>query len=163
MDKNAVFGYVEYAREELQKLVRQKAFEYGITEKGAEAALNGVIKGRVLSKAEVTERDDLISNIHANEDGKGFANGFDIVMEEVAYTWFNRFIALRFMEVNGYLPSHTRVFSDETGKFNPQIIKEALTVDIYNIDRIKVADMVQNNRNDELFKYLIILQCNELS
>ena len=56
MDKNAVFGYVEYAREELQKLVRQKAFEYGITEKGAEAALNGVIKGRVLSKAEVTER-----------------------------------------------------------------------------------------------------------
>lgn len=163
MDKNAVFGYVEYAREELQKLVRQKAFEYGITEKGAEAALNGVIKGRVLSKAEVTERDDLISNIHANEDGKGFVNGFDIVMEEVAYTWFNRFIALRFMEVNGYLPSHTRVFSDETGKFNPQIIKEALTVDIYNIDRIKVADMVQNNRNDELFKYLIILQCNELS
>ena len=163
MDKNAVFGYVEYAREELQKLVRQKAFEYGITEKGAEAALNGVIKGRVLSKAEVNERDDLISNIHANEDGKGFANGFDIVMEEAAYTWFNRFIALRFMEVNGYLPSHTRVFSDEVGKFNPQIIKEALTVDIYNIDRIKVADMVQNNRNDELFKYLIILQCNELS
>ena len=163
MDKNAVFGYVEYAREELQKLVRQKAFEYGITEKGADAALNGVIKGRVLSKEEVTERDDLISNIHVNEDGKGFANGFDIVMEEVSYTWFNRFIALRFMEVNGYLPSHTRVFSDETGKFNPQIIKEALTVDIYNIDRIKVADMVQNNRNDELFKYLIILQCNELS
>ena len=71
------------------------------------------INGRVLSKEEKSERDTLIATIEANCETKDFAKGFEIVMEEVAYTWFNRFIALRFMEVNGYLPSHTRVFSDE--------------------------------------------------
>lgn len=162
MDKNAVFNYVEFAREELQKLVRQKAFEFGITEKGAQSGLT-VINGRVLSKEEKSERDTLIATIEANSEKKDFAKGFEIVMEEVAYTWFNRFIALRFMEVNGYLPSHTRVFSDEMGKFNPQIVKEALTLDIYGIDRLKVSEMVQNNQTEELFKYLVILQCNALS
>ena len=162
MDKNAIFNYVEYAREELQKLIKQKAFEYGITDKGAQRGLN-VINGRLLSKEELNERDALLSTIESKEDSKGFANGYEIVMEEVSYTWFNRFIALRFMEVNGYLPSHTRVFSDENGRFNPQILKEALTLDIYGIDRLKVSEMVQNNQNEELFKYLIILQCNALS
>lgn len=162
MDKNAIFNYVEYAREELQKLIKQKAFEYGITDKGAQRGLN-VINGRLLSKEELNERDALLLTIESKEDSKGFANGYEIVMEEVSYTWFNRFIALRFMEVNGYLPSHTRVFSDENGRFNPQILKEALTLDIYGIDRLKVSEMVQNNQNEELFKYLIILQCNALS
>lgn len=162
MDKNAIFNYVEYAREELQKLIKQKAFEYGITDKGAQRGLN-VINGRLLSKEELNERNTLLSTIESKEDGKGFANGYEIVMEEVSYTWFNRFIALRFMEVNGYLPSHTRVFSDENGRFNPQILKEALTLDIYGIDRLKVSEMVQNNQNEGLFKYLIILQCNALS
>lgn len=162
MDKNAIFNYVEYAREELQKLIKQKAFEYGITDKGAQRGLN-VINGRLLSREELSERDTLLTTIESKEDGKGFANGYAIVMEEVSYTWFNRFIALRFMEVNGYLPSHTRVFSDENGRFNPQILKEALTLDIYGIDRLKVSEMVQNNQNEELFKYLIILQCNALS
>lgn len=162
MDKNAIFNYVEYAREELQKLIKQKAFEYGITEKGAQRGLN-VINGRLLSREELSERDTLLTTIESKEDSKGFANGYEIVMEEVSYTWFNRFIALRFMEVNGYLPSHTRVFSDENGRFNPQILKEALTLDIYGIDRLKVSEMVQNNQNEELFKYLIILQCNALS
>lgn len=162
MDKNAIFNYVEYAREELQKLIKQKAFEYGITDKGAQRGLN-VINGRLLSREELSERDTLLTTIESKEDGKGFANGYEIVMEEVSYTWFNRFIALRFMEVNGYLPSHTRVFSDENGRFNPQILKEALTLDIYGIDRLKVSEMVQNNQNEELFKYLIILQCNALS
>lgn len=162
MDKNAIFNYVEYAREELQKLIKQKAFEYGITDKGAQRGLN-VINGKLLSKEELNERDTLLSTIESKEDSKGFANGYEIVMEEVSYTWFNRFIALRFMEVNGYLPSHTRVFSDENGRFNPQILKEALTLDIYGIDRLKVSEMVQNNQNEELFKYLIILQCNALS
>ena len=161
MNKNAIFNYVEFAREELQKLVRQKAFEYGITEKGAEANVL-IVNGRLLTKEESTQRDTLIS-IFENKSKNKFAEGYEIVMEEVSYTWFNRFIALRFMEVNGYLPSHTRVFSDEAGKFNPQILKEALTVDISGIDRLKVSEMLQHNQTDELFKYLLILQCNALS
>lgn len=161
MNKNAIFNYVEFAREELQKLVRQKAFEYGITEKGAESNVL-IVNGRLLTKEESAQRNTLIKTIE-NKSKNKFAEGYEIVMEEVSYTWFNRFVALRFMEVNGYLPSHTRVFSDEVGKFNPQILKEALTLDIYGIDRLKVSEMLQHNQTDELFKYLLILQCNALS
>lgn len=161
MNKNAIFNYVEFAREELQKLVRQKAFEYGITEKGAEANVL-IVNGRLLTKEESAQRNTLISTIE-NKSKNKFAEGYEIVMEEVSYTWFNRFIALRFMEVNGYLPSHTRVFSDDSGKFNPQILKEALTLDISGINRLKVSEMLQHNQTDELFKYLLILQCNALS
>ena len=73
MDKNAVFNYVEFAREELQKLVRQKAFEYGITEKGADSLVNGVINGKVLSKNENEERTQLINEIRTKSEGKEFS------------------------------------------------------------------------------------------
>lgn len=162
MDKTAVFNYVEFAREELHKLVRQKAFEYGITEKGAESGTT-IVNGRVLSQNEINQRAMLMNTINSRIENKDYSKAFESVIEEISYTWFNRFIALRFMEVNGYLPSRTRVFSDENGKFNPQILKEALTVDLYGIDRLKVSEMLQKNQTEELFKYLIILQCNALS
>ncbi len=163
MNKDAIFDYVQFAREELRKLVEQKAFEYGIVpDKAAHENLT-VVNGKVLSKTEREQRDALIQKIKNNQESKDFAHGFEVVMEEISYTWFNRFIALRFMEVNGYLPSHTRVFSDENGRFNPQILKEALTVDLYGLDRVKVSDYLQNNKNEELFKYLVITQCNALS
>lgn len=162
MDKTAVFNYVEFAREELHKLVRQKAFEYGITEKGAESGTT-IVNGRVLSQNEINQRAMLMKEINNRIENKDYSKAFESVMEEISYTWFNRFIALRFMEVNGYLPSRTRVFSDETGKFNPQILKEALTVDLFGIDRLKVSEMLQKNQTEELFKYLVILQCNALS
>ena len=91
MNKNAIFNYVEFAREELQKLVRQKAFEYGITEKGAEANVL-IVNGRLLTKEESTQRNTLIKTIESKSKNK-FADGYEIVMEEVSYTWFNRFIA----------------------------------------------------------------------
>ena len=84
-------------------------------------------------------------------------------MEEVAYTWFNRFIALRFMEVNGYLPSYTRVFSDDNGAFNPQILKDAIHLDIDGLDMEKVYAMEEANETEALFKYLVITQCNDLN
>ena len=84
-------------------------------------------------------------------------------MEEVAYTWFNRFIALRFMEVNGYLPSHIRVFTDDNNNFKPQILAEAIHLELDGLDMDKVYEMKNNNENDELYKYLIIVQCNNLS
>ena len=88
--------------------------------------------------------------------------GFDQVMEEAAYTWFNRFIALRFMEVNGYLPSRVRVFTNEDGEFKPEIMKEAMTVEIDGLDREKVFDLLDKQNNEELYKYLLITQCNAL-
>ena len=84
-------------------------------------------------------------------------------MEEVAYTWFNRFSALRFMEVNGYLPSHVRVFTDEENNFKPQIITEAIHLDLDGLDMEKVYELKEAERTEELYKYLLIVQCNALN
>ena len=84
-------------------------------------------------------------------------------MEEVAYTWFNRFSALRFMEVNGYLPSHVRVFTDEENNFKPQIITEAIHLDLDGLDMEKVYELKDAEKSEELYKYLLIVQCNALN
>jgi len=154
MDKSAIQSYTEWAKIELTKAVEQKAFEYGITENEISSD-NTIVNGKVLSQVEQRQRLKLVSEIKE----KGYKN----VIEEVTYTWFNRFIALRFMEVNGYLPSHVRVFSDETGKFNPQIIKESLNIELENIDRNKIASYIEKNETEALYKYLIIAQCNDLN
>ena len=154
MDKSAIQAYTEWTKIELTKAVEQKAFEYGITENEI-LNDNTIVNGRVLSQIEQRQRLKLVSEIKE----KGYKN----VIEEVTYTWFNRFIALRFMEVNGYLPSHVRVFSDESGKFNPQIIKEALNIGLENIDRNIIASFIEKNETEALYKYLIIAQCNDLN
>ena len=84
-------------------------------------------------------------------------------MEEVAYTWFNRFSALRFMEVNGYLPTRVRVFTDENNAFKPQILTEAIHMELDGLDMEKVYVYKEANDNDELYKYLLITQCNALN
>lgn len=162
MNKTAIIEFVDFARDSLESLVKLRAYEFGVSNKGAEENIQ-VVNGKVLSNEERAQRDALIRAIKTAENGQGFEHGFESVMEEAAYTWFNRFIAIRFMEVNGYLPSHTRVFSDENGLFNPQILKEATTISIDGIDRVKISDLIQSHQTDALYKYLIILQCNELS
>jgi type II restriction/modification system DNA methylase subunit YeeA len=155
MDKNAIKKYAVWARRELIEKVSQKALQYGI-ENCVELDSNAEsINGVLLSETEKKQRQALINKIKID--------GYSQVIEEVAYTWFNRFIALRFMEVNGYLPSHVRIFTNEEGLFAPQIMAEALHLDFKSIDRDLILEMKQNNRDDELFRYLIIAQCNELN
>ena len=89
--------------------------------------------------------------------------GYKQVMEEVAYTWFNRFIALRFMEVNNYLPSHIRVFSDASGAFKPEILNDVLHLDLPGLDSGKVAEYIESNDTDALYRYLLLTQCNALN
>ncbi len=81
----------------------------------------------------------------------------------MAYTWFNRFAALRFMEVNGYLPSHIRVFTDDEGHFRPQILAEAIHLELDGLNMEKVYQLKDANQEEELFKYLLIVQCNALN
>ena len=155
MDKNAIKKYAVWARRDLIEKVSQKAMQYGI-EEGKESDCNlESINGVLLSEVEIKQRKVLIDKINKE--------GFSQVIEEVAYTWFNRFIAIRFMEVNGYLPSHIRVFSDEGGNFNPQILREALHLDISGISREIVMALKEAERKDELFRYLLTVQCNSLS
>ena len=84
-------------------------------------------------------------------------------MEEVAYTWFNRFIALRFMEVNNYLPSHIRVFSDASGAFKPEILRDALHLELPGLNHAKVAEYIENSETEALYRYLLLTQCNALN
>jgi len=155
MDKNAIKKYAVWARRELISRVTQKALQYGITEKEIQPADASSVNGVVLSAKEKKQRQALIAKIKAEN--------FEQVMEEVAYTWFNRFSALRFMEVNGYLPTHVRVFTDEENNFKPQILAEAINLEIDGLDMEKVYALKDANDNDALFKYLIITQCNALS
>ena len=155
MDKNAIKKYAVWARNELIARVTQKAEQYEITEKKTTPADADSIGGRVLTATEKKQRQALIAKI--NQDG------FGQVMEEVAYTWFNRFTALRFMEVNNYLPSHTRVFTNEAGEFKPQILADAIQMDLDGLDMDKVYELKDANKTEELYKYLLITQCNALS
>ena len=155
MDKNAIKKYAVWARNELIARVTQKAEQYEITEKKTTPAEADSIGGRLLSEAEKKQRAALIEKIKAD--------GFEQVMEEVAYTWFNRFTALRFMEVNNYLPSHTRVFTNEAGEFKPQILTDAIQLDLEGLNMDKVFELKDANKTEELYKYLLITQCNALS
>lgn len=155
MDKNAIKKYAVWARNELIARVTQKAEQYEITEKKTTPKDADSINGRLLTDAEKNQRKALIEKIQAD--------GFEQVMEEVAYTWFNRFTALRFMEVNNYLPSHTRVFTNEAGEFKPQILTDAIQLDLEGLDMDKVFELKDANKTEELYKYLLITQCNALS
>lgn len=155
MDKNAIKKYAVWARKELIARVTQKAEQYEITEKKTTPADADSIGERVLTAAEKKQRQALIAKISQD--------GFEQAMEEVAYTWFNRFTALRFMEVNNYLPSHTRVFTNENGEFKPQILADAIQLDLEGLNMDKVFELKDANKTEELYKYLLITQCNALS
>lgn len=155
MDKNAVKKFAVWARTELIARVSLKGVEYGVTEEEMADANADSVGGKVLTADEKKQRQALIAEIKDK--------GYKQVMEEVAYTWFNRFSALRFMEVNGYLPSHVRVFTDEENNFKPQIIAEAIQLDLDGLDKDKVFALKEAEKTEELYKYLLIVQCNALN
>lgn len=155
MDKNAIKKYAVWARRALIGSVTQRAALYGITAEDAGDARAEVVMGRVLSSTEQRQRRSLIERIRTE--------GYTAAIEGIAYTWFNRFIALRFMEVNGYLPSRVRVFTDENDAFRPQIMTEALDLTMEGIDPQQIYAFKNANDDEGLFKYLIIAQCNALN
>ncbi|MBQ5664952.1 MAG: hypothetical protein IIV41_03695, partial [Akkermansia sp.] len=155
MDKNAIKKFAVWARCELISRVSQKALQFGIAAGAAEPADATSINGKVLSTAEVQQRRALLKQVQSK--------GYEQVMEEVAYTWFNRFCALRFMEVNQYLPSRVRVFTNEEDAFKPQMIDEALSLELEGLSMEAVHAYKEANDKEGLFKYLLITQCNALS
>lgn len=160
MNKTALKNFATHARKELLKKVGAKACTYGVTD---ETIKNANIKsedaifinGKQLSTRERKQRDQLIARIQQI--------GFNQVMEEVAYTWFNRFTALRFMEVNDYLPTKVRILSSLHGdSAEPDMMKEALSLAL-DMDTQYVYDLKMANETEALFQYLIIKHCNELN
>lgn len=155
MNKTAIKNFAVEARVMLLNAVTQLAYEFEVTENGTNDPAQESVNGRSLTAAEKNQRSQLIANIRQN--------GFTQTMEEAAYTWFNRFIALRFMEVNNYLPSHTRIFSDESGNFKPEVLSDAANVEIDGLDKELVLELLENQENERLYKYIIITQCNALN
>lgn len=155
MDKNAIKKFAVWARNELIERVSKKAMVYGISENEVIDPNADSVNGIVLTAAQKKERQALIEMV--------FAKGYQQVMEEVAYTWFNRFCALRFMEVNNYLPSLVRVFTNNKNEFRPQILTEALELDLEGLDKAKIYELKEANADEELYKYLLITQCNALN
>lgn len=159
MNKTALKNFAVNARNELREKITVKALQFGISEeriKKADIQSSDAIyiDGKQLDNDEKSQRDALIARINKI--------GFNQVIEEVAYTWFNRFTALRLMEVNNYLPTKIRVLSSSNpGSFEPDIVQEALNVDL-DVDKEYVYELKLNNKSEELFKYLIIKQCNSL-
>ena len=155
MNKNVIQKFAIWARNELIAQVSQRAYQYGIDESGFGDASADTLNGRLLTAEEKSQRQELIKQIKEK--------GYQQVMEEVAYTWFNRFIALRFMEVNNYLPSHIRVFSDASGAFKPEILNDVLHLDLPGLDSGKVAEYIESNDTEALYRYLLLTQCNALN
>lgn len=154
MNKSAIQKYAIWARNELIDKVALKAFEYGVSKDEIIDANADSVNGKILTSKEKTQRQELINKVTEL--------GFDETIEEVAYTWFNRFIALRFMEVNNYLPTRIRVFTNEKNEYKPEILKEALNLEFDGLDKQYIFNCIQENKDDELYKYLLIAQCNDM-
>jgi type II restriction/modification system DNA methylase subunit YeeA len=162
VDKTAIRNFAIKARRKLIEDITHKAYEIGITKdkildietfEGG-FRVKGRENGKTFKKYELKQRDKLIHNIKHK--------GVEQVIEEVAYTWFNRFIALRFMEVNNYLPTGVRVLSSiEEGKTEPDIIQEALNIDL-DLDPEIVYRLQDSNDTEDLYRYLLVKQCNQL-
>lgn len=168
MNKNAIKKFAIDARNKLIASVTDKAGMLGITPdncseaitKGADFEVYKTAAGTevTLNKKQCEQRRKLVDQIHAR--------GFEAVVEEVAYTWFNRICAIRFMEVNDYMyPVRVRVLSSEKeGKNEPDVVTMAPEIDwdFTDKEREEIIDAKMNNRLDDLFRMLFIKQCNLL-
>lgn len=157
MNDTALKNFATWARTKLLMDVRTRAATYRIDADGAQADAVARADGEVLSPQEQRQRADLLRMVRAE--------GFDALMERAAYTWFNRILAIRFMEVNDRLPSGVRLFSTGEGAFSrrTQAIEEALSLDIEGLDRQQVLDAIQASSDERLFRVLFLAQCAELS
>ena len=160
MNLNSLKSYAQRARREFIAAVTERAVDYGLTESGdAPLTLRGdiaLINGRAFPGHIAAPRSKLVTQIRQD--------GFAHVMDEMAYTWFNRFAAIRFMELNGLLGHGMRVLSHPRGEYRPEILKRAHEIDLPGLDRNEVRSlMLDGTRDEELYRLLLVAQCNALS
>ena len=159
MNKTAIKNFAVSARTKLMDAVKQKAYELGITEteiKEPETYEDGFRINNKFFKSYELEQRKTNSKIEEKD--------YKQVIEEVSYTWFNRFIAIRFMEVNEYLPTGVRVLSSaQKEKNEPDVIGEVTNIaDDLDLNLDIVYRLQDENKTEDLFKYILIKQCNKL-
>ena len=157
MNDTAIKNYCIWARAELLNEVENRMQRYGILEEGAEPADAQTVGGVALSTQEQKQRTQLLK-MQARM-------GHAALRDKAAYTWFNRIIAIRFMELHDYLPSGIHVFCsvDDANAFEPEIVKEALDIDLPGARQEEIVPLVQAGEDEPLFRYLFLAQCNELA
>ncbi|HJA89653.1 MAG TPA: hypothetical protein H9948_02575, partial [Candidatus Jeotgalibaca merdavium] len=160
MDKTALKKFAAYAREKIRLGIEQKAFELGITAKGIqplETLKDGLIVGeRVLGEREARQYSHLKRRIEQES--------YEAVIAEATYTWFNRMIALRFMEVNDYLPIKSHILSSVVpAKAEPDVLTNVTQyMDALDLDKAFVYRLREENRSEDLYHYILVQQCNKL-
>ncbi len=177
MNKTAIKNFATWARRKLIEDITYKANLLGISEKGIEDELPqstsdlkfydvGMKEPATISGKDIKKRESLVEAIKAKEQSfDDYKKGLEAVIDEVAYTWFNRLIAIRFMEANDYLPSGVRVLSSESeGKREPDLVTNPFDSDLEFNDeeRAMIFQLKDENKLDELFRMLFIKQCNAL-
>lgn len=176
MNKTAIKNFAIWARNKLIADVSYDARLIGITEDGIAKPLPqsfggtqffdiGTAEPYSISGEAVRQRDKLIEVIQQKEKDTDYKTAYQYVIEEVAYTWFNRLIAIRFMEVNDYLPSHIRVLSSESGKLEPDLVITPLDAELPFTaeEEAQIFQLKQDNKLDEVFRILFLKQCNALN
>ena len=176
MNKTAIKNFAIWARNKLIADVSYDARLIGITEDGIAKPLPqsfggtqffdiGTAEPYSISGEAVRQRNKLVEVIQQKEKDTDYKTAYQYVIEEVAYTWFNRLIAIRFMEVNDYLPSHIRVLSSESGKLEPDLVTTPFDAELPFTaeEEAQIFQLKQDNKLDEAFRILFLKQCNALN
>ena len=176
MNKTAIKNFAIWARNKLIADISYRAGLMGITADGIHPALPqstgqtkfydiGTAEPYAISGEAIHQREHLADLIRRKAKDSNYQTAYKYIIEEVAYTWFNRLIAMRFMEVNDYLPSHIRVLSSDQGKIEPDLVTTPFDADLdfARDEQQAIIDLKNDNKLDELFRLLFIKQCNALN
>lgn len=176
MNKNVIKNFAIWTRNKLIADIQYKAGLMGITADGIRPALPqstketefydiGTAQPYAVTGEAIKQRRSLVDIINHKTTETSYQTAYKYIMESVAYTWFNRLIALRFMEVNDYLPSHIRVLSSDSGKMEPDLVTTPFDADLTFSDKEKeeIVRLKNENNLDECFRLLFIKQCNALN
>lgn len=176
MNKTAIKNFAIWARNKLIADISYRAGLMGITTEGIQKALPqstgttefydiGTAEPYSISGTEVKQREKLVELIRRKEKETNYKTAYKYVLEEVAYTWFNRLIAVRFMEVNDYLPSHIRVLSSDSGKTEPDLLTKPFDAELsFTVtEEQEIYRLKEENKSDDAFRLLFIKQCNALN
>ena len=157
MDTKAIEKFSIEARKQLLKDVEQRLYIYGLDDAGrSEFGVEAdAVRGTVLTATEKRQRTELFRRIEQE--------GTLPFITEMAYTWFNRFAAIRYMELHDFLPSHVRMLTAADGSFEPECLKAATTLDLPGLDRMEIAQLIQTGNDERLYRVILIAQCNELA
>lgn len=177
MNKTAIKNFAIWARNKLIADITYKSSLMGITADGIKTPLPqstvdtqlfdiGTKDPYAITGKEIHQRRRLVNLINRKTASSDYKTAYQSVIEEVAYTWFNRLIAIRFMEVNDYLPSHIRVLSsDSPDKLEPDIVTDPFDTDLEftSTEESRIIALKNENKVDDLFQLLFIKQCNALN